>query len=144
MEYKKIKDNYVLRIDIGEEIIDKITELCRVENIKLGTISGIGATDHVEIGLFNTKTKQYCPSILKGLYEITSLIGNITMKNDDIYLHLHINVADESSSTYGGHLNKCFVSATAEVFITAFDSSVNRKFNEEIGLNLLEFNDENR
>jgi hypothetical protein len=144
VEYKKIQNNYIIRIDKGEEIVTKIKELCEKENINLGFISGIGATDNLEIGLFNTKTKQYYPSTLNGLYEITSIMGNVTTKDGEIYLHLHINVSDEDNNTYGGHLNKCYVSATAEIIINVVDGNINRKFDEEIGLNLLEFQDENR
>ncbi len=144
MEYINSKDVYILRIDKGEEIIEELTTFVTNENIKAGIITGIGATDHVEIGLFNIYTKEYHGKTLKGLHEITSLSGNITTKNKEPYLHLHINVSDESNNTYGGHLNKCYVSATAEIIIRKIDLCIERKFNDEIGLNLLDFNHENK
>ena len=144
MEFKKNGSNYILRIDRGEEIVSKIKELCEKEKINMGTIMGIGATDDVEIGLFNTSNKKYYSNNLKGLFEITSLMGNITTKDNNVYLHIHINVADENNKAYGGHLNSCVVSATAEIVITVLDTIIDRRFDEEIGLNLLRFNDENR
>ena len=139
MEHKKIDNTYIMRIDKGEEVIDKITKLCIEEDIKTGYITGIGATDLVEMGLFNTISKQYKKTTLSGPMEITSLVGNISRMNGDVYLHIHINVSDEKMNVHGGHLNKCVISATGEIMITALNGDMNREFNEEIGLNLYKF-----
>ena len=140
MEYKKIDGNhYAMRIEKGEEIIFQLKDFALKENVISGSISGIGAANMVEIGLFNTETKEFKTSIKEGMYEITSLLGNITRMNNEVYLHCHINFADSSLTVYGGHLVKCYISATCEIIITVFDSQVNRKFNDEVGLNLFEF-----
>ena len=58
MEFKKFGDTYVVRLDRGEEIIASLTELCAKENIVLGSIEGLGAADHVVVGLYNVGTKE--------------------------------------------------------------------------------------
>ena len=126
MEYKKFGEHYVVRIEKGEEVISKLKELCLQENIRLGSISGLGAANEVEIGLFNTETKEYKTTVMKGMFEITSLIGNITRK-------------DASLHTYGGHLVRVQISATSEIIVTVIDGEVNRRFDENIGLNLFDF-----
>jgi len=139
MEYKKIKDNYIIRLDVGDEVIECITEVCESENIILGTISAIGATDYVKIGLYDVKEKEYISKELTGPMEITSLIGNISTKDNEVYLHIHINICNNEMQVLGGHLNKCLISATCEIIITAINGSVNRKLDHNIGLNILEF-----
>lgn len=139
MEYKKIENHYVVRLEKGEEVITKIKELCQKENIHLGAISGIGASNEVEIGLFNTSTKEYKTQTKKGMFEITSLLGNITRKEEEVYIHAHINFSDETLNSFGGHLVKCMISATCEIIITEIKGEVNRAFDEEIGLNLFKF-----
>lgn len=57
MEFQKFGNNYVVRIDKGEEVLQKLKEVCEKENIKLGGITGLGATDKVVLGLFNTEEK---------------------------------------------------------------------------------------
>lgn len=136
MKYLKKDNKYIVRIDKGEEIIEQIKKICNDNNIKAGSITGLGATDRVKVGLFNTNTKEYVSKELNGAFEITSLVGNISRMNNEVYLHLHINVADEKLNVYGGHLNHCFISATCELIIEEIDANVDRELSEEIGLNL--------
>lgn len=140
MEYKRVDDrHYTIRVDKGEEIVEQLTKFCELENINVGEIKGIGASNKVEIGLFNTDTKEYKTSIKEGMFEITSLLGNISRKDENVYLHTHINFSDESLNAYGGHLVKCYISATCEIVVTVFNGEIKRKYNEEIGLNLFDF-----
>ena len=139
MEYKKFGNHYVVRMEKGEEIMESLKKLCLDEDIRLGSISGLGAAKEVEIGLFNTETKEYKTTVMQGMFEITSLIGNITRKENEVYLHCHINFSDASLNTFGGHLVKAVISATGEIIITKIDGEVNRRFDEEIGLNLFDF-----
>lgn len=139
MKYKKFENHYVIRIEKGEEVLSKLKELCKIENIRLGSISGIGAANKVEIGLFNTETKEYKTTVMEGMYEVTSLIGNVTRKEEEVYLHCHINFSDASLKTFGGHLVSLYISATCEIILTEIKGEVNRNFNDEIGLNLFKF-----
>ncbi|HOP62927.1 MAG TPA: DUF296 domain-containing protein [Spirochaetota bacterium] len=139
MEFRKFNDHYVVRIEKDEEIVNGIKELCVKEDIKLGSISGIGASNFIEIGLFNVNTKEYKTEVFKGMFEITSLTGNITRKDDEPYIHLHVNFSDETNTVRGGHFVKGYVSAACEVIVSKIDGAVGREFNEEIGLNLLKF-----
>lgn len=139
MEARGSGKHWIVRIDKGEEIVATLTGFCREKGIRLGMISGIGATDEATIGLFKTRTKEYLRKDLTGDHEITSLTGNISRMNDDVYLHLHVNLSDSSYRTFGGHLNSAVVSATCEVVIRVLDGEVGREFSEEIGLNLYKF-----
>ena len=139
MEYRKFGNNYVVRIDKNEEVLDKLVFLCRKENIKLGSVTGLGATNRVVIGLFDTVEKKYHQKELTGPMEITSFVGNISTKDGEVYLHCHINVCDKDNHVFGGHLNLCNISATCELNITAIDGQAERKFSDEIGLNLYHF-----
>jgi len=139
MEYRKFDNHYILRLEKDEEVVEKIKELCIKENISLGSISGLGASNSVEIGLFNVDTKEYKTKTYTGMFEITSLTGNISKKENDTYLHLHINFSDETNITKGGHLVKCIISATGEIVITKIEGEVQRELNPDIGLNLFKF-----
>lgn len=139
MNYSKSGNKYIVRIDKGEEVLEQIKNICKQNSIKSGSISAIGATDRLKIGLFNTMDKKYISKELTGAFEITSLIGNISSMNDEVYLHTHITVSDETMNVQGGHLNYCYISATCEIIIYQFDIVTDRKFDENIGLNLYSF-----
>ena len=137
MKFKKFGNKWIVRIDKGEEVIQTIKKVCEDNKIKLGSLSGIGATDKVTVGLFNTKGKQYQSQELIGDYEITNLSGNISTMNGEIYLHLHIGLSDSKYNAYGGHLNSAVISGTGEIVIEEIEGEIERNFNEEVGLNLL-------
>ena len=139
MEYRKFDDTYVVRLNKGEEVIESLKDLCKNENIELAEITGLGASNLVEIGLFNVNTKEYNTKIFEGMFEITSLIGNVTRKDGEVYLHIHINFGDEEGLIKGGHLVRSIISATSEIVVRRINGKVGRKLSNEIGLNLLEF-----
>lgn len=139
MEFRKFDDKYIIRLEKGEDIVKSLTKLVKDEDIKLGKVTGIGAVDDIEIGLFHTKEKRYYSKKIQGDMEIVSLAGNISTMKDEKYLHLHIAVGDENLKVHGGHLNAARVSATVEIIIDEIDGEIDRKFDEEIGLNLIKF-----
>lgn len=144
MEYKRFKDKIIVRLDRGEEIVESITKLSNEEDIKLGRVTGIGATNKVKIGLFDVESKEYHARELTGNMEITNLSGNISRMDGEVYVHLHITVCDEENRAYGGHLNMAIISATCEIIIDLIEGYVDRCFDEEVGLNLFKFVDEGR
>lgn len=140
MEFRKFDDTYVVRLDRGDEIIASLTELCEKENIALGSIEGLGAADHVVVGLYNVGKKEYHKTEFNGPMEITTLTGNVSRKDGEVYLHIHINLCDEQMRLLGGHLNECRISATCELFVRAISGQVNRRFDADgVGLNLYDF-----
>lgn len=136
MKSLKVGNKYFVRIDKGEEVLASLKEFCANTGVKLGSIVGIGAADKVTIGLFNTITKEYHNIALEGEYEITNLTGNITTKDGEIYLHLHITLGDEEYRAHGGHLNECWISGTCELTIDTVDAEIGRAFDDYSGLNL--------
>ena len=59
--------------------------------------------------------------------------------NGEFYCHLHMSAGNHKGEVFGGHLNKALVSATCEMIITVIDGTVDRFFDEEVGLNLFRF-----
>jgi predicted DNA-binding protein with PD1-like motif len=140
MEFRKFGDNtYFVRLDIGDEVVDSLKNLCRENGIKLGSIQGFGTCTRAQIGSLDTTTLEYHPRIYSGDMEITSLLGTITQMNGDTYLHVHATFALPDNSVIGGHLDFAEVSAVAEIFIQSFDGEVDREYSESAGVNLLKF-----
>ena len=139
MEYRKFNQTIVVRIDRGEEILEKIKEIALKENIKLANINALGAVGEFTVGVFKTKEKKYYSNSFEGDFEIVSLTGTINTMNGEFYSHLHMSAGNDKGEVFGGHLNKAIVSATCEMIIKIIDGTVDRYFDEEIGLNLFKF-----
>lgn len=136
MKFRRFGNEWIVRIDKGEEIVEELKRFCREKDIRLGSVSGIGATGRTTIGLFKTSTREYLTTELTGDYEITNLTGNISTMNGEVYLHLHITLSDGSYNAFGGHLSSAVVSGTCEITVRRMDGEVDRAFDEEVGLNL--------
>jgi len=136
MNYKQFGNKVIVRIDKGEELVDSLKTICKALDIKLGSIIGIGATDKITVGLMNTKTKKYQSKEFTGDHEISSLVGNITRMNGEVYLHLHVTICNVEHKALGGHLTNAVISATFEGIIDIIDGLITREYNDEVGLNL--------
>lgn len=139
MDYRRFGNKIIARIDRGEEILEKVKEIALKENIKLAGISALGATNGFTVGVYNVDEKKYYANEFKGSYEIVSLTGTINTMNGEFYTHIHMSAGNDKGEVFGGHLNKAMVSATCEMVIDIIDGSVDRSYDEEIGLNILNF-----
>lgn len=138
MEYRKFQNKIIVRMDKGEEILEKVREVAEKEKIKLADISALGAVSEFTVGVFDTEAKEYHANEFKGSFEIVSLTGTINTMNDEFYCHLHMSAGNEKGQVFGGHLNKAIISATCEM-VTLIEGRVDRRFEEKVGLNLFQF-----
>ena len=139
MEYKRFGNKIIARIDKDEEILEQVKELALKENIRLAAVQALGATNSFTVGVYDVAEKQYHANTFSGSFEIVSLTGTINTMNGEFYTHLHMSAGDEKGQVFGGHLNRAVVSAVCEMVITVIDGVVDRRFSEEIGLNLFRF-----
>jgi len=133
MEYKKFGNLYAIRIYKEEDLVEQLRKLASSENIKAGAITGIGAAKLIETGIYDIKAKKYNTTIYEGMYEITNLTGNISVKDEEPYIHMHINFSDADNRVFGGHLLKCVIAVTSEIFVTVLDGEIKRKLDEDFG-----------
>ena len=140
MKYTQSGNTYLLVLNKGEEVVSALTQFATETNLTCAQISGIGATDDAELGVFDTFEKQYYTKQIRAMTEITGLNGNVTQKDGKPHVHLHATLAT-MFDVVGGHLTKAVVSATAELFVTAYPIATNRQFDSSVGINLLTWED---
>lgn len=139
MQYQIFGSTVFVRIDRGERVVESLYRVCEQEQVLLGAISGLGAVDEAEVGLYEVEKKYFNPILLKGEREMTSVNGNVTVKDGKPYLHLHATFADQSGNVCGGHLREAKISATAEIFIEILKGKVGRAYLPAIGIQNLNF-----
>lgn len=136
MKVKEFGNTLVVRIDRGEEIVASAKQACAQSGVRLAGISALGAVDHAVIGLYHVADRTYHSHAMDGEMELTALVGNVTRKDGELYLHLHATFADEQGHAYGGHLNEARVSGTCEMLIQKLDGEVGREIDQQTGLNI--------
>ena len=58
MEYKKINEDFYIRLDPGDEVLQSIKAICTAEQIYGGYFQGIGACSDVTISTYIVSCKQ--------------------------------------------------------------------------------------
>lgn len=131
------KDIYLLRIEPNEEIFESILNFAKKYKINFGFFFGIGAGDYFEIGRYNERTKDYDWKKIKKQMEIISIIGNLTIKENKPYLHIHASLSDKNLKSFGGHLKSAIIFPTCELLFFASNKKIERKFDELTKLYLI-------
>ena len=133
MEYKRIENKIVFRLEMGDRLMESAQKIAATENVKLASINGIGACSKIEMGYIDLHIKEYVFKTFEGDLEILQATGNITLKDGKPFPHIHISVADNACKAFGGHLNEATISATFEGVMQIIDHEIHREFNEDLG-----------
>ena len=136
MKYKKVDDKIYVSIDKGELVNDKLLEVAKIEKLNSGWINGLGAISDVEIGYWDIEKKIYIKKYFDEDYELLSLIGNISLVNNESFIHTHISFSNTEFKVFGGHMFDAKVIAAAEFCIFTSNYHLHRKLNCDIGLSL--------
>ncbi len=131
------KDIYLLKAEPNEEIFQSILNFAKKYKINFGFFFGIGAGNYFEIGRYSEKTRDYDWKKIKNQMEITSIIGNLTIKENKLYLHIHASLSDKKLKSFGGHLKSAIIFPTCELLFFASNKKIKRKFNELTRLYLI-------
>lgn len=137
MRTKRFENTVAVRLDVGDEIVESLKYACSKYGVSLGVISGIGASKNAVIGVYDVEKQSYNGINVDEFCEIASLNGNVSTMNGGIYLHLHA-VLGGAKKVYAGHLQSAVIGATAEIFITVLDGEIDRKRDNEIGINIFD------
>ncbi len=130
-------DNKIfVRLDRGDELIEKLKELREEYDIKNGFFQGIGAVDELKLGNYSVENQDYREKKFEGTFEVSNFSGNIGPDN----IHAHITIADESYSARTGHCSMARVSGTFEIIIHVSDKPIlDHKYDERTGLDIFDF-----
>lgn len=137
MKSRKTTDGYLVRCDIGEEVVSILTSFAAENKISAGTVIGIGALKDIVLGYFDMTKKEYLRKEFNGIYELLSLSGNFAKLNSEIMLHCHAVISDADYSVTGGHLFSGVIAITGEFYIRPADTEINRALDKFTGLNLI-------
>lgn len=140
-KYTEVSEGkYVLSLDNHVEIMAALNAFCKELDIYAGSVSGLGAVSEATFRFLDPATKQYVDKTFSEQMEITNLTGNISIKDGEPYLHVHVTAGRRDYSCIGGHLLQARINGACELVVEDFrDGWLGRRFDPETGLNLYEF-----
>ena len=136
MKFRMDKSRAYMTLAKGDNINKTFESFAEVKGVGCAWLNGIGALENPEIGYYSLEDKSYYRKTFKGEYELTSLIGNITLKEGKPFSHTHITFSDTEFRVFGGHLFNANITAAGEFIMQFGSDEINREMNTEIGLPL--------
>lgn len=130
----KSKSVYQGSLNKGDELIKGLTDVLKENKITSGIISGLGAVSQARIGYFNAQNKKYEDITLEQNLEILALNGNVSIKDSEIFAHLHVVLSGNDFKAFGGHLFDAVVYAFEFNIIPLEGSPYVRKYDDDTGL----------
>lgn len=142
MKYSQHDKHFVLVLQKGEFLVEQLTSFCKKYEIKAGFFHGLGGALSAEIGYYHLDRQEYEFQTLARVLEITSLHGNVALKNGTPFIHVHAVLSDAALRAYSGHVKELTVGGTCEVHLQTFEDTWHRKYDEETGLSLITFDEQ--
>lgn len=127
----------IYNLEEGANLVDEILKIAKKEKIKTARVEAIGGVKKITLAFFNRSDKKYEGHPFNEFMELTSLLGNITMKDGKPFLHAHCTVAKRDQTVLGGHLISATVFPLVELVMTPTKNRAKRKFDDELGLNVI-------
>jgi hypothetical protein len=138
MHFQRFADRLQVRLESGEQVADSLLGLLRREGVGYAVLSGLGAVRQVRLSYWNAQTREYESHELEEQLEVISLTGNVTIRDGQPFLHLHVALGRQDLSVLGGHFNDAIAHPTLEVWLQREAGSVHRAPDPASGLALME------
>lgn len=138
MEYRSDGQNWLMRLEKGELLVENLTQLIENEKIVAAWIGGLGAAAWVELGYYDLGEQTYHWKKFGELMEITAIQGNIAWDGSKPVIHMHGTFSGHDMQAVGGHIRELEAGGTVEIFIRGFGKEkIMRVHDTETGLKLL-------
>lgn len=136
---RKVGHIYIVSLTNHSNIVEALTDFIQNQNIQAGEVTGIGAVSEATLRFFNPSTKKYVDKTFKEQMEVTNISGNVSEIEGKPTLHLHITLGREDYTALAGHLLEAKIQGAAEFIFYPLNTRVVKIKNEEIGINLYDF-----
>ncbi len=141
MKSKKLsKDEYLIKLNAGEDIKGSLIEFAKKQKVKFGIFQGIGAISKSILSFYNPVAERYEPRTIDRFAEIVTLMGTIARGVDrEVLIHAHMTISDKDHKAFGGHVEMgCIIGVTCEIYLKKFNKKILRKPEFKKGLKLLD------
>lgn len=137
LERERQGTSTALIFDDGDEVLTGLKAHARRAGIRAAHFTALGAFQRALLAYFDVEKKEYLEIPVDEQVEVTSLVGDIGTHEGDLVIHAHCVLGRRDGSAVTGHLLRGEVRPTLELFLTAFDTNLERAMDEATGLPLI-------
>ena len=117
---------FEVRFSTGDEILSGLYDFVAKNHITSGHITGIGGlAPGALLGWGDPELGGFKKVEIKDKTEIVSLIGDISMRGDTPYVHVHMVVGSADGSTKAGHLLEAHIAPVGELTVVGTSFATN-------------------
>lgn len=132
---------FVLVLDTGDEVMSKLTDFAKENDLSAAGFTAIGAFSGLTLGYFDWEEKEYEEIPVEEQVEALSLVGDVALSEGAPQVHAHVVVGKRDGTAMGGHLLRANVRPTLEVVLTESPEHLRKQTDPESGLALLALKD---
>jgi hypothetical protein len=129
---------YALVLQTGDEAAKALAGFAAAARLGGSHFTAIGAFSSAIVAYFDWTTKKYRHVRIDEQVEVLSLVGDISLEDGTPKVHAHAVVGKSDASAHGGHLIEGHVRPTLEIVITETPRHLQRRFDPESGLALID------
>ena len=127
------------KLPFRTDLLYELNRLVARQEIKAGSIQIIGGLERARLSFFDQKKRAYQERSYDGPHEIIVGTGNVSMRDDSPHVHLHLAIANQEGSVFGGHcLEGCTIYAVEYVIMPFAGPTPRRVLDQATGLYLWE------
>jgi len=122
----------------GDEAFSGLAEFAEKYHVTSAHFTAIGALSGAGLGWFDPQRKMYKKILINGQHEVIGMSGDIALYEGKPVVHTHMLLGGPDGTTHGGHVLEAYVSPTLEVMVTVDPVTMQKRFDPETDLTLLD------
>ena len=129
---------FVCALGHGDEAMSALASFAATHQLGASHFTAIGAFSRAIVAYFDWTSRQYRQMTVDEQVEVLSMVGDITLDEDQRKVHAHVVLGKADATAHGGHLIEGAVRPTLEVVITETPAHLRRRFDPESQLALID------
>ena len=122
----------------GDEAFSGLVEFAQQYHVTSAHFTAIGALNGAALGWFDPQRKMYKRIPIKGQQEAIGMSGDIALYQGKPVVHTHMLAGGPDGTIQGGHVLAAYVSPTLEVMVTVDPKAMQKRFDPETDLTLID------
>lgn len=122
----------------GDEAFSGLLQFAQKYHVTSAHFTAIGAVNGATLGWFDPERKMYKKIPINGQHEVIGMSGDIALYQGNPVVHTHMIVGAPDGTTRGGHVLAAFVSPTLEVMVTVDPATMQKRFDPDTDLTLID------